>query len=80
MTFIRRDPRLLANPIRPFRTRDILWLTINGIAIVNCYRQNDERDALNTLLRWPVAERCLVAGDFNARHRSRQTGQATNRG
>ncbi|KAG7408870.1 hypothetical protein Forpe1208_v012445 [Fusarium oxysporum f. sp. rapae] len=50
------------------------------MTIVNFYRQNDERDSLNTLLRWPVPERCLVAGDFNARHRSWQTGQATNRG
>ncbi|RKK10702.1 hypothetical protein BFJ63_vAg18361 [Fusarium oxysporum f. sp. narcissi] len=80
MTYVRRDPRLLADQIRPFQTRDILWLTINGMTIVNFYRQNDEKDALNTLLRWPVPERCLVAGDFNARHRSWQTGQATNRG
>ncbi|KAM5361864.1 hypothetical protein ACJA88_014282 [Fusarium oxysporum] len=50
------------------------------MTIVNFYRQNDEKDALNTLLRWPVPERCLVAGDFNARHHSWQTGQATNRG
>ncbi|EGU73169.1 hypothetical protein FOXB_16322, partial [Fusarium oxysporum f. sp. conglutinans Fo5176] len=80
MTYVRRDPRLLADQIRPFQTRDVLWLTINGMTVVNFYRQNDEKDALNTLLRWPVPERCLVAGDFNARHRSWQTGQATNRG
>ncbi|KAL9570491.1 hypothetical protein ACKAV7_005379 [Fusarium commune] len=80
MTYVRRDPRLLADQIRPFQTRDILWLTINGMTVVNFYRQNDERDALNTLLRWSVPERCLVAGDFNARHRSWQTGQTTNRG
>ncbi|TVY73798.1 putative RNA-directed DNA polymerase from transposon BS [Fusarium oxysporum f. sp. cubense] len=61
MTYVRRDPRLLADQIRPFET-------------------HDEKDALNTLLRWPVPERCLVAGDFNARHHSWQTGQATNRG
>ncbi|KAG7418567.1 hypothetical protein Forpi1262_v016463 [Fusarium oxysporum f. sp. raphani] len=61
-------------------TRDILWLTINDLTIVNFYRQNDERDALDTLFQWSVPERCLVAGDFNARHRSWQTGQTTNRG
>ncbi|KAI8412291.1 hypothetical protein FOFC_08921 [Fusarium oxysporum] len=43
-------------------------------------RLNDERDALDTLFQWSVPERCLVAGDFNARHRSWQTGQTTNRG
>ncbi|RKK75288.1 hypothetical protein BFJ68_g18117, partial [Fusarium oxysporum] len=80
MTYVRRDPRLLADQIRPFETRDILWITVNGMTIANFYRQNDEKDALNTLLRWPVPERCLVAGDFNARHHSWQTGQATNRG
>ncbi|PCD25803.1 hypothetical protein AU210_012239 [Fusarium oxysporum f. sp. radicis-cucumerinum] len=80
MTYVRRDPRLLADQIRPFQTRDILWLTINDLTIVNFYRQNDERDALDTLFQWSVPERCLVAGDFNARHRSWQTGQTTNRG
>ncbi|RKK10082.1 hypothetical protein BFJ65_g15382 [Fusarium oxysporum f. sp. cepae] len=80
MTYVRRDPRLLADQIRPFQTRDILWLAINGMTIVNFYRQNDERDALDTLFQWSVPERCLVAGDFNARHRSWQTGQTTNRG
>ncbi|RKK89892.1 hypothetical protein BFJ68_g16603 [Fusarium oxysporum] len=80
MTYVRRDSRLLADQIRPFQTRDILWLTINGMTIVNFYRQNDESDTLNTLIRWPVPERCLIAGDFNARHHTWQTGQATNRG
>ncbi|KAF5529038.1 reverse transcriptase [Fusarium mexicanum] len=80
MTYVRRDPRLVADQIRPFQTRDILWITVNGMTIVNSYRQNDGSDALNTLLRWPVPERCLVAGDFNARHGSWQTGQTTNRG
>src|SRR6478735_2615734 len=68
MTYVRRDPRLLADQIRPFQTRDILWLTINGITIVNFYYQNNKSDALNILIRWPVPERCLIADDFNARY------------
>ncbi|KAF4436598.1 hypothetical protein F53441_13190, partial [Fusarium austroafricanum] len=51
MTYVRRDPRLVADQIRPFQTRDILWLAINDMTIVNFYRQNDEMDALNTLLQ-----------------------------
>ncbi|PCD46630.1 hypothetical protein AU210_002031 [Fusarium oxysporum f. sp. radicis-cucumerinum] len=50
MTYVRRDLRLLADQIRPFETRDILWITVNGMTIVNFYRQNDEKDALNMLL------------------------------
>ncbi|KAG7410349.1 hypothetical protein Forpi1262_v017572 [Fusarium oxysporum f. sp. raphani] len=80
MTYVRRDPKLFADQIRPFQNRDVLWLTVNGMTIVNFYRQNDEKDALSTLLRWPVPERCLVAGDLNARHRSWRTGQTTDRG
>ncbi|KAF4955931.1 hypothetical protein FSARC_11710 [Fusarium sarcochroum] len=72
--------RLLVDQIRPFQTRDILWIKMNGLTIVNLYRQNDEKDALSTLLRWLVPERCFVAGDFNARYRSWQKGQTTDRG
>ncbi|KAG7423501.1 hypothetical protein Forpi1262_v015424 [Fusarium oxysporum f. sp. raphani] len=56
------------------RKRRIVLITLNF------YRQNDERDALDTLLQWPIPDRCLVAGDFNARHHTWQTGPTTNRG
>ncbi|KAI7771375.1 hypothetical protein LZL87_013874 [Fusarium oxysporum] len=40
-----------SNSTRPrVMTRDILWLTANDTIVVNFYRQNDERDALDTLL------------------------------
>ncbi|KAF6519543.1 hypothetical protein HZS61_007814 [Fusarium oxysporum f. sp. conglutinans] len=66
MTYVRRDSKLSADQNRPYQSRDILWLTVNDTTIVNFYRQNDERDALDTLLQWPIPDRCLVAGDFNA--------------
>ncbi|RKK27491.1 hypothetical protein BFJ68_g16530 [Fusarium oxysporum] len=50
------------------------------MTIVNFYRQNDESNALNILIQWPVPERCLTVGDFNVRHHTWQTGQAMNRG
>ncbi|KAL9572136.1 hypothetical protein ACKAV7_003714 [Fusarium commune] len=80
MTYVRRDSTLSADQNRPYQSRDILWLTVNDTIIVNFYRQNDERDALHTLLQWPIPDRCLVAGDFNARHHTWQTGPTTNRG
>src|SRR6478609_8076761 len=80
MTYVRRDSTLSADQNRPYQSRDILWLTVNDTIIVNFYRQNDERDALDTLLQWPIPDRCLVAGDFNARHHTWQTGLTTNSG
>ena len=80
MTYVRRRPGLTADQRRPATTRDILWLTINNTTIVNCYRQPDFDAALNILLAWSPPSRCLVAGDFNAKHYSWQTGRLDGRG
>ena len=80
MTYVRRDSSLLANQKRPYITRDILWLTVNNITVVNFYRQPYFDEALDTLLHWRAPGNCIVAGDFNARHRSWQTGRPLNRG
>ncbi|OAQ58652.1 reverse transcriptase [Purpureocillium lilacinum] len=80
MTYVRRRPGLTADQRRPTATRDILWLTINNMTIVNCYRQPDFDGALDILLAWSPPSRCLVAGDFNAKHYSWQTGRLDGRG
>ncbi|OAQ78183.1 ribonuclease H-like protein [Purpureocillium lilacinum] len=77
MTYVRRRPGLTAG--RPVSTRDILWLTINNMTVVNCYRQPDFDEALDILLAWNPPSRCLVAGDFNSKHYSWQTGRLDGR-
>ncbi|KAF5121024.1 putative RNA-directed DNA polymerase from transposon X-element [Metarhizium anisopliae] len=52
----------------------------NGITIVNVYRRPSYDAALDILLRWSPPEICLVAGDFNAKHYSWQTGRLAGRG
>ena len=47
---------------------------------MNIYQRPSYDAALKTLLRWPVPPRCLVAGDFNARHPTWQTGRTKGRG
>ncbi|KHO10662.1 ankyrin domain protein [Metarhizium robertsii ARSEF 23] len=47
---------------------------------MNVYRQPSYDAALDILLRWSPPERCLVAGDFNAKHYSWQTGRLAGRG
>ncbi|KID96087.1 Endonuclease/exonuclease/phosphatase, partial [Metarhizium majus ARSEF 297] len=53
---------------------------LNGITIVNVYRRPSYDAALDILLRWSPPEICLVAGDFNAKHYSWQTGRLAGRG
>ena len=37
MTYIHKDSRILTDQKRPALTRDILWLTVNGVTIVKQY-------------------------------------------
>ncbi|KAF5137916.1 putative RNA-directed DNA polymerase from transposon X-element [Metarhizium anisopliae] len=78
--YIRKDSRILADQKRPTLTRDILWVTVNGVTIVNFYRQPHYDVSLDALLRWSAPERTIVAGDFNAKHYSWQTGRLEGRG
>ncbi|KJZ68077.1 hypothetical protein HIM_12533 [Hirsutella minnesotensis 3608] len=80
MTYVRRSAGLVVDQKRPATTRDILWLTVNGITVVNFYRQPDYDGALEILLQWTATDKCLVAGDFNAKHPSWQTGRREGRG
>ncbi|XP_044715319.1 reverse transcriptase (RNA-dependent DNA polymerase) domain-containing protein [Hirsutella rhossiliensis] len=81
MTYVRRSAGLVTDQRRPTATRDILWLTVSGITIVNFYRQPNYDEALETLLRWTAPDKCLVvAGDFNAKHPSWQAGRREDRG
>ncbi|KID83229.1 Endonuclease/exonuclease/phosphatase [Metarhizium guizhouense ARSEF 977] len=53
---------------------------LNGVTIVNFYRQPRYDVFLDVLLRWSAPERTLVAGDFNAKHYAWQTGRLEGRG
>ncbi|KAM4055553.1 reverse transcriptase (RNA-dependent DNA polymerase) [Hirsutella rhossiliensis] len=60
MTYVRRRPGLMVDQRRPTATRDILWLVVNDITLVNIYRQPSYDEALDILLRWPAPDRCLT--------------------
>ena len=53
---------------------------MNGITIVKFYCQPHYDISLDVLPRWSAAERTLVAGEFNAKHYSWQTGRLEGRG
>ena len=43
---------------------------MNGVAILNCYRQPLTPDVLQYVTRLAPPQHCLVGGDFNVRHES----------
>ena len=80
MTYIRRGARLLADQQRPALSRDILWLVVNGVTLVNVYREPNVDTALEVLFAWPIPSQCIIAGDFNARHHTWQIGPSRGHG
>ena len=80
MTYIRRGARLLADQQRPALSRDILWLVVNGVTLVNVYREPNVDTALEVLFAWPIPSQCIIAGAFNARHHTWQIGPSRGHG
>ncbi|OAQ57666.1 endonuclease/reverse transcriptase [Purpureocillium lilacinum] len=80
MTYTRRGARLLADQQRPALSRDILWLVVNGVTLVNVYREPNVDTALDVLFAWPIPSQCIIAGDFNARHHAWQIGPSRGHG
>ncbi|OAQ65636.1 endonuclease/reverse transcriptase [Purpureocillium lilacinum] len=80
MTYIRRGARLLADQQRPALSRDILWLVVNGVTLVNIYREPNLDTSLEVLFAWPIPSQCIIAGDFNARHHTWQIGPSRGHG
>jgi hypothetical protein len=74
VTYVRKGGDLLLNQMRPSSSRDILWLVVNNIVVVNFYRQPGLDDALDELLKWIIPSSCLIAGDFNEKHLTWQSG------
>lgn len=80
MTYLRRDSTLQADQLRPAPSRDLLWLHVNSTTIVNVYKASDIQETIRILQDWQVPDRCVVAGDFNSRHHSWQTGRTAGQG
>lgn len=67
ITYVRKDPRLQAQQLRPFTSRDICWVEINGITVCNVYRDAQGNDlVLSYLESLAIQGRVVIGGDFNA--------------
>lgn len=75
MTYVRKGRNLQPSQIRPSKTKDICWITIQGtkgpIHITNIYRPPQELEGgevITALKQWRVPLNTIIAGDFNTRH------------
>jgi hypothetical protein len=68
MTYVRKVTGLLTQQRRLMHSRDMLWLDVNGYAILNVYRQPLTLEVIDYVTHLSPPSKCLVGGDFNARH------------
>jgi hypothetical protein len=68
ITYIRKGAK--AQQVRPWTSRDILWILCNKVNVVNIYRPPDKPNSQVTslLLNWTPPRHCILVGDFNVRH------------
>ncbi|KAM3485829.1 hypothetical protein MY3957_009887, partial [Beauveria namnaoensis] len=73
MTYVKIDSKIQAEQISPAKHRDLLWVRVNGVTILNIYNRPEVKDTLKALEEWTPPENCVVAGDMNASHTSWQS-------
>jgi hypothetical protein len=70
MTYIRKGYHLKYQARESLNHPDLLWPVVNGVAILHCYRQPYTPYVLQYVTQSIPPPRCLVGGDFNAKHES----------
>jgi Endonuclease-reverse transcriptase len=68
MTYVQKGAGLKTQQRRPIHSRDMLWLDVNGYAILNAYRQPFQLEVIDYVTHLSPPTKCLVGGDFNAWH------------
>jgi ribonuclease HI len=74
LTYVRRGTPLKVQQRRPLQCRDLLWLDVNGFAILNIYRQPLTNEVIDYVTTLTPPRKCLIGGDFNARHDTFEPG------
>lgn len=68
LTYVRNSWHIKIQQRRPVQCLDLLWLNVNGFAILNIYRQPLNDTVLNYVISLNPPEKCIIGGDFNVHH------------
>ena len=76
MTYTRLGAGLQVAPRLSLDNRDLVWVEVNGIAVLNVYRQPYDPQVLDyvTHLTPPPPHRCVAGGVFNAKQDTFEPG------
>ena len=77
MTYIRKGAGLRIQQRRPIYSRDLLWIDVNGIVILNAYRQPLSSEVIDYITHLTPSSNCLIGGDFNSWHDMFEPGVQT---
>lgn len=66
LTYVRKGGNLQVQQRRPVDSRDLLWIDVNGITLLNCYRQPSTDEVVDYLTSLIPPERFVAGGDLNA--------------
>lgn len=65
ITYVKKDPKLQAQQLRPFSSPDICWVEVNGITTCNLYRDALGDDhVISYFENWDFQGRVIIGGDF----------------
>jgi hypothetical protein len=70
MTYIRKGLHLKLQTRESPNHPNLLWVVVNGISILNCYRQPHTPYVLQYVTQLTPPQQCLIGGEFNAKHAS----------
>ncbi|KAK7177446.1 RNA-directed DNA polymerase from transposon x-element, partial [Paraphaeosphaeria sporulosa] len=80
LIYTRKGSRLQTHTTDAPQDRDRQWLIVNGISILNIYRQPQTTPVLEYVLGLAPTTRSLVGGDFNTKHDTFEPGVPTSQG
>ena len=81
MTYVRKNSRIKAQQRRPFSSRDILWLDVNGYTLLNVYREPGRDEVIDYVTNLTPLNNSLIGGDWNVWHPEFEPGvEGRNRG
>lgn len=68
LTYVRRGPGLKVQQRKATGSKALLWIDVNDIPILNCYRRPGSDEVIDYVTHLAPPPKLLVGGDFNVWH------------